>query len=100
MLKWLRRLMFALLAASLIAYVADSLQWRILGDPFGSVDVTVQMVVPLKNGHTEYYPATTQSTQCAHALFPHAGSTPCWWLERHSQQTITVDTGSQPQYPH
>jgi hypothetical protein len=100
MLKWLRRAALVLLTALLIAYVADSLQWRALGDPFGSVDVTVQTVVPLKNGRTEYYPASTQAFQCAHALFPHAQARPCWWLERHSQQTITVDTGSQPQYPH
>jgi hypothetical protein len=100
MLKWLRRVGLTLAAVVLIAYVADSLQWRALGDPFGTVDVTVQLIVPLKNGQTEYYPATTESTQCAHALFPHATARPCWWLQRHSQQTVRVDSGSQPQYPH
>ena len=57
---------------------------------FGSVVVRPYYAVPLKDGKTEIMMLSPQAQSCVHAIFPHFGLTPCWYLQGHTQQRIEM----------
>lgn len=57
---------------------------------FGTVVVRPYYAVPLKDGKTEFMMLSPETRNCVHSLFPHFGSTPCWYLEGHKQQRIDI----------
>jgi hypothetical protein len=91
-----RFLLFVCLAAVVI-YGLDfvSLQMRIpRRDKFGSITVHTFYVVGLKNGKYEYDYAGDQSVDCSNSLFPQFRLKPCWYLARHTDQEIKIDSGT------
>ena len=36
-------------------------------------------------------PIPSIEEQCVNALFPHSGSRPCWYVKRHTTETIAVN---------
>ena len=54
--------------------------------PFGQVTVMPYYAVPQKNGKTQFIFNPPEAQTCVHALFPRAGFTPCWYLQRHTEQ--------------
>jgi hypothetical protein len=63
------------------------------GGAFGSVQVERLYAIPLKDGKTEYDLDAQQpevTTPCVHALFPHMGYSPCWYVQRNSQKPIPM----------
>jgi hypothetical protein len=54
--------------------------------PFGQFTVTRYDAVPQKSGKTQFIFHPPEAQTCAHALFPRAGFTPCWYLQRHTEQ--------------
>ncbi len=88
------RTALGLLAAALLAYVADVawLHARLAnrGDVIGSVQVEVVVTVPLKNGRTGLMPGDTEVDRCVRALFPHLGLPPCWYLQRHTTRRVNL----------
>jgi hypothetical protein len=91
--KWavqmiLRGLLVLLLIAA-IAYPIDFAIWRsrvAAGGGMGQVSVDLYVVGELKGGKEDYYPQGTSMSACSKSLYPQAGNTPCWWLERHREQ--------------
>ncbi len=59
-------------------------------DVFGSITVTVVYVIHEKNGKTVYQYDPPQDQSCVHALFPHFGYSPCWYLSRHTEKHIDI----------
>jgi hypothetical protein len=57
---------------------------------FGSVLVRPYYAVPLKDGKTEFIMLSPETRACVHALFPHFGAAPCWYLEGHTQQRVDL----------
>jgi len=57
---------------------------------YGSVTVNHYYAVAKKNGKTEFIFDPPQAWTCVHALFPHAGSYPCWYLSRHPEQKTDI----------
>jgi hypothetical protein len=49
-------------------------------DPLESF--TFYYATPLKNGRMEVFYDQPQKQTCVHALFPHAGYNPCWYLRK------------------
>jgi hypothetical protein len=43
-----------------------------------------------KNGKTIFTFDPPQPWTCVHAVFPHAGSLPCWYLSRHPDQRTNI----------
>lgn len=84
------RLLLIVAVLLLLIYVGDyiSLVYRIPNgrEQFGSVQVDKSFAVKLKDQKTEYMFEPPQTEQCVHSLFPHFGSAPCWYLERHAEQ--------------
>jgi hypothetical protein len=57
---------------------------------FGSVTVNHYYAVLQKNGKTQLIFDPPQPEACVNALFPHAGSLPCWYLTRHPDQRTNI----------
>ena len=88
----------AVLAVALI-YAADYFLVRFkmaypkTGDAFGTVTMERLYAIPQKNGKIDYEFDAQQpevDTPCVHALFPHMGENPCWYLQRNSQKPIPM----------
>ena len=58
--------------------------------PFGQITVTSYYAVPQKNGKTPFIFEPPEARTCVHALFPREGYTPCWYLERHTEQRTDI----------
>ncbi len=89
----MKRALLFILAASALLYAADWLVWRARSMPRGSVEVQRYYAVTLKDRKTEYYFDEPQAQPCVRAVFPH-GDPPCWYLERHKQQRIGIQSSS------
>jgi len=77
--------------AAVLVYTADYLIARSRGAAaVGTVQVQAYYAVPLKDGKTEFMMLDPESRSCVHALFPHFGYTPCWYLNRHQQQRVNM----------
>jgi hypothetical protein len=46
--------------------------------------------VKQKNGKTQFIFDPPAAENCVHALFPHAGCDPCWYLTRHPEQRTDI----------
>ena len=98
----LKRLIVIVVLVCVLIYAADFVSLRI-GFPrrekTASVTVHTMYAVKLKNGKTEYDDGGDLVVSCSNSLFPQLGFTPCWYLSRHPNQQITIDSGT-PNNPH
>ena len=51
--------------------------------PFETVEIESYDAVPEKNNRVEFFYNDPESEECVHALFPHSGDNPCWYVTRH-----------------
>jgi hypothetical protein len=83
-----------LLALLLLVYLGDygSLSYQIPNHrpQFGQVTVIPFYVIHVKGGKIQYEPGQPETDQCVHSLFPHYGSSPCWYLSRHTDKHIDI----------
>jgi hypothetical protein len=92
--RFLKRLIVVGLSFALgvtaFAYAVDYVvfRYRVTANrqPFGQITVTRYDAVPQKNGKTQFIFNPPEAQTCVHALFPRAGFTPCWYLQRHTEQ--------------
>ncbi len=85
-----------------ILYLADflSVQFRVPArDTFGTITMHTYYVVKLKNGKTEYDYAGDHDINCSNSVFPQFGVRPCWYVSRHTEEQINIDSGN-PNNPH
>lgn len=82
------------LAITAVAYAVDYLIFRSRvasnRQPYGEVTITRYDAVSQKSGKTQLIFNPPETQICAHALFPRAGYTPCWYLERHTEQRTDI----------
>jgi hypothetical protein len=84
--RWLGRAFLVLAAATVAAYLVDSVVYFARGSPSSTVTVNKFMGVPLKGQKEEYDYLGSVDMPCAVALFPHNGQDPCWHLRRNTNQ--------------
>ncbi len=80
-------------AIALLAYVVDYAVFRhrlANNQAFLQVTVTSYDAVQQKNGKTQFLFNPPQPQTCVNTLFPHQGFTPCWYLQRHSEQRTDI----------
>ena len=86
------RIVLAVVVAIALIYAGEdlSLRYRIPRgrQVLGAVTVQRYDAIPKKNGKVEFAYEEPVSETCVHALFPHLGYAPCWYLQRHSEQRI------------
>ncbi len=84
----------AAIAAAALAYGLDYAVFRIRAatnrNAYGSVTVNHYYAILQKNGKTQFIFDPPQAQTCVHALFPHEGSLPCWYLSRHPDQRTDI----------
>jgi hypothetical protein len=94
MKRLLLRALGAIILLAALLYGGDdlSLRYRIPKnrEPFGSVTVQPVYVIHEKNGKVEYQFAPSSDQPCVRSLVPHFGYSPCWYLQRHTQQEIDI----------
>jgi hypothetical protein len=75
-----------------IVYVSDYLWLRIrIGrqqNALGAVEIQPYYAIAEKNNKTQFISADPLTVPCVHALFPHFGYSPCWYVTRHTDQRI------------
>ena len=84
----------AIASAALLAFAADYAIFRVRvaanWNPYGSVTVDHYYAVAQKSGKTQFIFDPPQPQICVHALFPHGGWQPCWYLSRHPEQRTDI----------
>jgi hypothetical protein len=80
----------AAVGITLLAYAIDSIVFRYRVHPFGQITVNSYDAVQQKNGKTEFLFNPPEAQTCVHALFPHAGFVPCWYLQRHTEPRTDI----------
>jgi hypothetical protein len=82
------------LGITLIAYAVDYAVFRYRvstnRQPFGEITITSYDAVEQKSGKTQFIFNPPQAETCVHALFPHDGYIPCWYLQRHTEQRTDI----------
>ena len=95
----IKRILIAVALAIALVYACDfvSVRVRMLhpkpGNPFETVTALRILAIGEKGNKTEYSvdPVQPQQTaECVHALFPHNGDPPCWYLKRKFAQPIPM----------
>ena len=72
-----------LVALPVLVYIGDALVLRHRIDRGRALEpMTVYVGTKLKSGKVEIFTDQPQTEVCAHALFPHFGYRPCWWVRR------------------
>lgn len=85
--------LLALVGVILVAYAVDYSVFRYrvgANRAFGQVTVTSYDAVQQKNGKTEFLFDPPQAQTCVNSLFPRAGYSPCWYLQRHTEQRTNI----------
>jgi hypothetical protein len=78
-----------LAVALALLYAGD---WAVLrirlshGTAYRTITVNQFLATPLKGNKVEYDWTGTAQQTCSRSIFPQAGNTACWWLERHTSQ--------------
>jgi hypothetical protein len=97
--KFIMRVLLSLGAAMLLAYVGDSLWFRVrmihpkAADPLESFTGPRVLAIPEKGGKTSYeidQQNPVQTTTCANSWFPHGGYSPCWYVKPRVNQPILM----------
>ncbi len=91
---WLQRIAVSFFIALAIAFVVDYILLRFRNPQFGTVVVHRYYAVHLKDQKIEYLPDESDTETCVHSLFPHFGHNPCWYVIRHREQRIEINSGS------
>jgi hypothetical protein len=95
--RFLWRAMAVMLALAGLTWTADWLwlKHRVAQSPdaFGSVEVHRRFAVHLKHQRIEQRTEKPHPEECVHSLFSHYDDEPCWYLQRHAQDTEDVDSG-------
>jgi len=92
-----KRIFIIVLVVCIVLYAGDflSLHLRIPSrDMLGTVTVHTYYAVKLKSGKTEYDYAGDHNVDCANSMFPQLGMKPCWYVTRHTNEQITIDSGN------
>ena len=98
----MKRVLLILVIAAVLVYGLDflSLELRIpRRDKLGNITVHTYYKVKLKSGKFEYDYSGDHQEDCSNSLFPQTGLKPCWYLSRHTNQEIKIDSGD-PNNPH
>jgi hypothetical protein len=75
------------------AVLRAKLMFPKLGVATGTVQMQRLYAIPQKNGRVEYELDANRpevTTPCVHSLFPHMGSSPCWYLQQNATKPIPV----------
>jgi hypothetical protein len=84
----------SVLTLTALAYAIDFAVFRYRvstnRQPFGQITVSSYDAIPQKSGKTLFIFHPPEAQTCVNSLFPREGYTPCWYLQRHTDQRIDM----------
>jgi hypothetical protein len=92
----LKRVGIGAVAAIVLIYFGDTISvWHRMShktadDPLMTMTTQPIIEIPHKDGRDEIVLGDAQTQTCVRALFPHDGYSPCWYVARQNQSTITM----------
>jgi hypothetical protein len=95
----LERIVIGIALAAALIYAGDFLYVRIRmqhpkpTDPFETMTAPRLLAIPEKGNKTTYEiddQNPTQTVVCVHALFPHYGNQPCWFVKKNIGNPIPM----------
>lgn len=95
----LKRVALALFVLLVLVYLGDSVSVFLRArhatstNPYETITAYRILAIAEKGNKTEYDVDSiqpTQSGECVHALFPHKGDPPCWYLQHKFAQPIPM----------
>jgi hypothetical protein len=92
----MKRILILVAAGLVLIYLSDYALLRVKlagknsSSAYGIVKIQPLYAIPHKDGKAEYMFGDPQNQTCVHALFPHAGYSPCWYLIRQNAKTIPM----------
>ncbi len=98
----MKRVLLIVAGVAILLYGLDFLSVKLRlprRDTYGSVTVRTVYLVKLKSGKTEYDYAGEHDVDCTNSVFPQMGVKPCWYVSRHTEEQIVIDSGD-PNNPH
>lgn len=90
MVRWLRWTLLILVAGTAVAFAGDWAAFRLHKSPASTVTVHHFLATPLKNNKQELDYLGSEDVPCSRSLFPQAGMSPCWYLQRHRNQSTNL----------
>jgi hypothetical protein len=88
MMRWLQRVVVALVVVFVASYAGDWAIFKLRGSPCGKVTVNRYLTIPLKGNRQEFDYLDSNDVACSRSLFPQAGQDPCWKLRRSASKAI------------
>lgn len=73
-----------------LLYSGDYAIFRLRHSPTGTITVRRYLAIQEKANRVEYVFNGEQNQTCVKSLFPHRGSSPCWYLIRHAEQRVDI----------
>ena len=84
----------SIVSLTLIAYGIDYgvFRYRVANNrqPYGQVTVQSYDAVAQKSGKTQFIFNPPAAQTCVNSLFPRSGYTPCWYLQKHTEQRTDI----------
>jgi|GEM_PF-1481308 len=93
------RILIGMVLAVALVYIGDSISVRVRmmhatpSNPYETITALRILAIADKGNKTEYavdQVQPQQTAECVHALFPHNGDLPCWYLKRKFAQPIPM----------
>ena len=88
------RILIAVLIAAVVLYGLDYLSAR-LGIParprFATYTITRLYRINEKFNKFSFETMPSVQERCVNALFPHSGSRPCWYVQRHTTEIVELN---------
>jgi hypothetical protein len=78
----------AVLALGAVAYGLDATVAHFRKDEYDTVKVDQVYAVTNRWNIVDYSIGNPKHERCVNALFPHAGSPPCWYVNSHTLQYV------------
>jgi hypothetical protein len=93
-IRWLNRIVLALLLVALLLFLGDAIALRMRfpknRPQFATVQIRPYYAVKLKNGQTEFMFDQPRDETCVNALFPQLGFRPCWYVTKSKTKQIDI----------
>lgn len=95
----IQRILAGIAAALILLYLADYASFRLRAmhptstAPIESMQTLRVLAIPEKNGKMSYEVDAQNPQQtvfCVHAIFPHGGASPCWYVKPRLNQPIPM----------
>ena len=70
--------------------VRSRMSHKTASDPVETMSLRPVYAIPRKDGKAEFDFGDPQTQTCVHAIFPHLGYSPCWFILRQNSKPIPI----------